>query len=118
MRLKCPQSYTVDGERYMRHIHFVISNEKRDRWVRDMYTIGILCKVKKIPSCYGTVCVTNKEVMSMSPIELVKFVTGTKKKQKIRDTPLVLTGGTHKKRERAYKLLLLKGFVDIVEKVP
>jgi len=50
LKFNCPQIYStipVDGSKpktYFRHLHFVISNEKKDKWMPQIYTKIVVCK--------------------------------------------------------------------------
>ena len=43
----CPQLYKEEGQSYIPHLHFLISNKKNSRWEDRIYTQGILCSVLK-----------------------------------------------------------------------
>jgi rhodanese-related sulfurtransferase len=45
--IKCPQSYERDGKTYPRHIHYMISNRERTKWLPKIYTTALICDVDK-----------------------------------------------------------------------
>lgn len=50
LKLSCPQVYhttpvnKTKPQTYYRHLHFVISNEKKDKWMDQIYTKIVVCK--------------------------------------------------------------------------
>tara|TARA_B100000768_G_scaffold177093_1_gene190769 strand:+ start:171 stop:989 length:819 start_codon:yes stop_codon:yes gene_type:complete len=45
--LKCPQGYREEGNTYISHVHFIISNKKNNKWIPKMKTQRLSCIVSK-----------------------------------------------------------------------
>lgn len=118
LKIKCPQSYFEKGKRFMKHIHLVVSNKQRTDWVNKLVTIGVLCKVKRIPGCYHKLYL-NKEVLRIlknSTCSKIMKLLGIKRKMKPERCSIVLLGLNEERRMEAYIILSKKGFTDIIQK--
>jgi rhodanese-related sulfurtransferase len=45
IRLDCPQIYIDNKEQYLNHIHFLVSNKKMTKWLPNIKTQSIICKI-------------------------------------------------------------------------
>lgn len=43
--VKCPQAYREEGNTYISHIHFIVSNKRRNNWIPKMKTQRVSCNV-------------------------------------------------------------------------
>lgn len=118
LKIKCPQSYFEKGKRFMKHIHLVISNKQRTDWLNKLTTIGVLCKVNRIPSCYHKLHL-NKAVLrtlkNSTSAKIMKML-GITRKMKPERCSIALLGLNEESRMKAYIILSKKGFTDIIQK--
>lgn len=118
LKIKCPQSYFEKGKRFMKHIHLVISNKQRTDWLNKLVTIGVLCKVNRIPSCYHKLHL-NKAVLrtlkNSTSAKIMKML-GITRKMKPERCSIALLGLNEDSRMKAYIILSKKGFTDIIQK--
>ena len=56
--VRCPQGYKEEGNTYISHIHFIVSNKNKTRWIPKMKTQRVSCNVshRKMKAVLKTEC--------------------------------------------------------------